>query len=497
MGYSDLGCYGSEINTPSIDRLAKEGVRFTHFYSNPRSCPSRASLLTGLYSVRTGVGNMDSDFGVPGYRGFLNRQCVTLGEVLGKAGYATYMSGKWHLGTKQGQWPCDRGFQHSYALLAGGSNYFHTNGMVRDHERTPTTSPDFYMTDAISDQAVEYIRENSQADRPFFLYVAYTAPHTPLQARPEDIARYTGLYDKGWDVVRQERFEKMKREGILNDDDLLSPRYPSIPEWNSLSESVQKEWAMRMSIYAAMLDVVDQGVGRILAALEATGELDNTIVMFVSDNGANPHTPNKKGAADAIPGDARSVVYYDYNWANVSNTPYLYFKRWAHEGGISVPLIVRYPPVVKAGSVCPVVSHFIDVMPTFLDFAEAEYPQTFNGKTIHPLDGVSMRKTLAGDLTPLHEVLCWEHNGNRAVRKGDWKLVSAYDDGNEEWELYDMNDDRSELHNLADRYPQIVRELEAEYAKWSRETGVIPWEKQLELAAQVAKKKTKQPKSEK
>lgn len=484
MGYSDLGCYGSEIHTPSIDRLAREGMRFTHFYSNPRSCPSRASLMTGLYSAKAGVGNMDSDFGVPGYHGFLNCQCVTLAEVLETAGYTTYMTGKWHLGTKPGQWPCDRGFQHSFALLAGGSNYFHTKGMVCGKERIQITDPDFYMTDAISDKAVEYIRQNTESETPFFMYVAYTAPHTPLQARPADIAKYAGHYDQGWDIVRKERFAKMKREGILCAEDELSPRYPSIPEWNSLSEVQKKDWALRMSIYAAMLDVVDQGVGRILTELEATGKLDNTIVMFVSDNGANPHVPNKKAPADAIPGDARSVVYYDYNWANVSNTPYHFFKRWTHEGGISVPLIIRYPATVKAGSICSVVGHFIDVMPTLLDFAGTTYPLAFNGKNIHSLDGVSLRKTLSGDVTPVHNVLCWEHNGNRAVRKGNWKLVSSYDD-EQKWELYNLETDRTEMHNLIELHPEIAHELEAEYLKWSHETGVLTWEEQLKLAAEA------------
>ncbi|HOB75825.1 MAG TPA: arylsulfatase [Phycisphaerae bacterium] len=475
LGFSDLGCYGSEIATPNLDRLAAEGMRFTRFYNAGRCCSTRAALLTGQYPHRTGIGHMTANRGLPGYQGFLNDRCITLAEGLGPAGYECWMSGKWHVGAIRPHWPLDRGFARYFGLIGGANSYFGAwpgRLMLVDNEPFQPGGEGYYITDAITDRALRYLDDRPRNDRPFFLYVAYTAPHAPLHARPEDIARYRGKYDVGWDVIRQRRYERLRELGLIDGRWPLSPRDPGAPAWSAASD--RDRWSLRMAVYAAQVDRMDYGIGRILQKLRDLGLEQNTLVMFLSDNGGDSEEIDES-LPGAPPGHPDSSVGYGLPWANVSNTPFRQFKRTVHEGGIATPLIVRWPAVLKnVGRVTPEVGHVIDILPTCLEAAGVAYPQTHNGRPIAPPDGRSLLATLRGERREGHTYLFWEHEGNRAVRNGKWKLVAQHAGP---WELYDLEADRTELNDLADRYPEQVRALAARYEQWAAEVGVVPWEK--------------------
>jgi len=502
MGYSDLGCYGGEVRTPNLDGMAAKGIRFTQFFNTARSCPSRASMLTGLHPHLANVGHMaDRRHEVDGYLGDLSRNAVTLAEALKPAGYSTYMSGKWHV-TNQvdepGNWPRDRGFDEYYGIIAGCANYFNPGTLTRNDERIETPPGDYYLTDAISEEAVKQLRAHMEEkpDRPFFQYVAYTAPHWPLHAQPEDIARYKGRFDRGWDVLRQERLDRMVKMGIIHPNWKLSPRDASQPEWE---KAEHKEWEVRrMEVYAAQIDRMDQGIGRILDTLRDAGQLENTLVIFLADNGAcaegidegaakwlipfhqgaslemRDGTPVRFGNDPArMPGGEDTYQSYGVPWANVSNTPFREYKHWVHEGGIATPFIVHWPAGISAqGELRHQPAQLPDIMATCLDVAGAEYPKTCNGHDIKHLEGFSMVPAFAGDPFA-REVLYWEHEGNRAVRKGNWKLVCKYPG---DWELYDMAEDRTELNDLSAAHPEIVEELSSLYDVWAKRCGVLPWE---------------------
>jgi arylsulfatase A-like enzyme len=363
MGFSDVGCYGGEIRTPNIDSLAKDGIRFTQFYNTARCCPTRASLLTGLYPHQTGVGHMvDNPKALPGYTGDLNTGCVTLAEVLRSAGYSTYMSGKWHvtpLTESKHNWPLQRGFDHHYGIIHGAASYFDPVTLTRDNERVEA-GENYYFTDAIADNAVAYIKTAASAQKPFFLYTAFTAPHWPLHAKPQDIARYKGRYKDGWDALREERRKKMIELGIVRSSWPMTERDPSVPAW---TDTKQKEWQQsRMEVYAAMVDSLDQNVGRILDSLRSTGQTQNTLVLFLVDNGgcaeelgpnaAGVHVSQKTHKGEPVrrgndpsvaPGPEDTYQSYGVPWANASNTPFRLYKHWVHEGGISSPLTEAGP----------------------------------------------------------------------------------------------------------------------------------------------------------
>ena len=511
MGYSDIGCYGSEIRTPSLDGLAEGGVRFTQMYNCARCCPSRASLLTGLYPHQAGVGHMVGDRGeeFPGYRGFLQENCVTIAEALGRAGYRTRMSGKWHVGghyqpNKPDTWtpgddghplPIQRGFEEHWGMVGGGGSYFNTPFVYHNDTRV-IPGDGFYLTDEISDNAVRMIDDVGRTDDPFFLYVAYTAPHWPLHALPEDIAKYEGTYrNRGWDDVRTARHEELKGMGVLDAKWDISPRDEQSPPWADVPKKL-KDWEdLRMAVYAAQIDRMDQGVGRILAKLAELGVEDDTLVMFVSDNGGcaeflaedvsrpQPHRyripthdgrPVHVGNTPALrPGPDDTFMSYDLPWANASNTPFRLYKHWVHEGGISTPFIVRWPGKASAGAIRHQPMHFIDLMATCLDAAGAEYPEEFNGHEITPLEGESLLGAFEGDAWSRERPIFWEHEGNRAVRVDNWKLVSKYPGG---WELYDMNEDRTELVDLAAKSADRVKAFAKMYDDYAARAKVLPWE---------------------
>lgn len=471
MGYSDIGCYGSEIETPNLNALAAAGTRFTQFYNTARCCPTRASLLTGLHPHQAGVGHMVQDRQLPGYRGFLNDRCVTIAEVLKKGGYRTALSGKWHVGENRPHWPVDRGFEESYSLINGAANYFRQNNntLVRNDQRIQAPE-DWYITDAISDHAVQFVETMTGGEQPLFLYVAFTAPHWPLHAPPEVIAKYRGKYKHGWDAVRRERHARMIEMGIVDAKWPLTPRDPSVPAWEDAAD--HDELDLRMAVYAAQIDRMDQGIGRIIEALKKQGQLENTLILFLADNGGCAEVIDRSVDKDAPTGTADSFRSYGVGWANASNTPFRRYKHWVHEGGISTPLIAHWPAVIKK----PVITHqpgqLVDLMATCVDVAGAEYPREFNGKEIQPLQGRSLKPVFNGEKWDQERLLFWEHEGNRAIRRGDWKLVALH---GKPWELYDLSKDRTEVNNVAADHPELVEELKELYQSWADRSSVVPW----------------------
>ena len=472
MGFSDIGCYGSEIATPNLDRLAAGGLRFTQFYNTARCCPTRAALLTGLYQHQAGIGHMVGDDGLPAYRGFLNDRCVTIAEALGRGGYRTYMAGKWHVGERPPHWPRQRGFERFFGLVSGASNFWRLDKgrqMAIDDEPYVPVGEDFYMTDAFTDHAVKFIEEHGKSDKPFFLYLPYTAPHWPLHAWPEDIAKYRGKYLEGWDALRRARHQRMIDMGIVKSDWPLTPRDPDAPVWENVKNKRMRD--LKMAVYAAQIDRMDQNIGRVMQAVRTIGAEANTLVLFLADNGGCAEEVNR-GTKGVPPGPADSFLSYGLPWANASNTPFRLYKHWVHEGGISTPLIAYWPAVIKqGGKITPQTGHLIDIMATCLDVSGTDYPETHKGKPITPLEGKSLLPILKGKQRKGHDVIYWEHEGNRAVRQGKWKIVSRHPG---DWELYDLEADRTELNDLAPDHPDKVKQLARLYQAWAHRVGAMP-----------------------
>ncbi len=517
MGYSDLGCYGGEIATPNLDSLAAKGLRFTQFYNTARCCPTRASLLTGLYPHQAGVGHMTEDRGRDGYRGVLNRQSVTIPEVLRPAGYRSYMCGKWHVtpftGLKgdRSTWPLGRGFEKFYGTLAGAGSFYDPTTLCRqDKHITVANDPDYrpdsyYYTDALSDNAVSFLRQHKAEtpDQPFFLYVAYTSAHWPMHAPPEAIAKYRGRFDSGYAPVREARLRRMKEIGLVPADIELSP---GSDDWANVTD---RAWEARCKeVYAAMIETMDAGIGRIVAQLKNAGQFDNTLILFLQDNGAcaekvgrteNPPDPGNlkpmgpdqlqskvqppmqtrdgrwvKSGPGVMPGPADTYVAYGRGWANVSNTPFREYKHWTHEGGISTPLIAHWPAGIRgdrAGKLERQPGHLIDIMATCVDLSGATYPTEVSGQPIKPREGVSLRPAFEGNSLGRTQPLFWEHESNRAVRDGDWKLV-AKEDG--PWELYNIAVDRTESHDLSASEPSRAKALAAQWDAYAARANVLP-----------------------
>jgi arylsulfatase A-like enzyme len=510
MGFSDIGCYGGEIETPNLDRLAANGLRYSQFYNTARCSPSRASLLTGLHPHQTGIGILTYSNGPEGYAGNLNKRCVTIAEVLKQQQYRTYLSGKWHIAQSltapTDAWPLQRGFEHFYGTIIGAGSFYHPTTLTRGNENIEheyENDSSFFYTDAISDQAASFIRQHKKesAGAPFFQYVAYTAPHWPLHAHEEDIVKYKGRFDAGWDKLREKRLERLVDDGILHPGWKLTDRDPTQPPW---TEAQQREWTLRcMEVYAAQIDRMDQGIGRIVAALEETGQLDNTLLIFLSDNGAcaedipegvtaqelvdlmiakastRDGKPVRFGNDPTImPGGEDTYQSYGTAWANLSNTPFRLYKHWIHEGGIATPFIVHWPRgIEEKGGLRHDPHQLPDIMATIIEVTGAEYPEEFNGNSILPCEGESMVPSFSSQAVQ-RGPLFWEHEGNAAVRVGKWKLVRKYPGP---WELYDMDLDRTELHDLSAEHPDRVAKMKDQYEKWANRCGVIPREKILEL----------------
>lgn len=512
LGYSDLGCYGGEIETPNIDRLAQNGVRMTQLYNSARCCPTRASLMTGLYPHQTGVGFMTADNGKPGYRGFLNDRCVTTASLLQTAGYKTYLSGKWHL-RGAGDLECtptNRGFDEFYGPFRDYASFYREDLYFRlpeGREPIEQSSDSFYATNAITDYALHFLDDARKNAKPYYLYLAYNAPHFPLQAPVELIDKYAEEYEKGWDHIREERFAKMMASGLISKNFDLSerglvPEVPNrnkdskyfgqqIPAWDSLDHDRQKDLARRMATFAAMIEIVDRNVGRVVEDLKANGELENTCIFFLSDNGAcaewdpygfddDPYPQNKLYKGDELKEIGQKGTFHSYGtaWANASNAPFSSYKHYTYEGGISSPAIVHFPSSVKAsGSINRETQHVMDVAATILDLADVRYPEKWKGETLYPIEGQSLLPLIEGRATSSRP-LYFEHEGNRGVRDGKWKLV--WTNYEKQWELYDIQKDRTETRNIARSHPNKVANLSKQWHVWAerclveKEKIVIP-----------------------
>ncbi|GAB3956174.1 arylsulfatase [Spirosoma harenae] len=516
LGFSDLGCYGSEIQTPNLDFLASNGIRYTQFYNTSRCCPTRASLLTGLYNHQAGIGKMTELENQPGYQGHLTDNTVTLAEVLKTAGYNTAMSGKWHVSNTTvqkdpkeqlawlnhqkdygdfaplDQYPTHRGFDKYFGNIWGVVDFFDPFSLVSGTKPIKNVPKNYYHTDAINDTAVAYIKSYAKSSAPFFLYVAETAPHWPLHALPEDIAHYKDRYKGGWDAIRQARYQKMIKLGLVDPAKTkISERFKSEQSWESNSD---KDWdAHAMAVHAAMIDRMDQGIGRIINTLRETGQLDNTLILFLSDNGASSENCAAYGPGfdrpsetrngqkivfdvkkEVIPGPQTTYSSIGQRWANVANTPYTYWKAESYEGGVHTPLIAFWPSGIKAkkGSFSAQVGHVMDFMSTFVDLAGATYPKTYKGHTITPTTGISLLPSFQGKAAVGHASLFNEHFGARSVRAGDWKLVSATRDTT--WQLFNLSADKSETQDVAAQYPDKVRQLKAHWQAWAQSHQVFP-----------------------
>jgi arylsulfatase len=489
MGYSDLGCYGGEIETPNIDQLAEDGLRFTQFYNQGRCCPTRATLMTGLQPHQVGIGHMTAPPGKPlgftgPYQGYLNDRCTTLAEVLKDAGYRTIMTGKWHLGAdRKACWPLQRGFEKYYGCLSGAINYFKPGGdraLTEGNEPTPVPE-DFYATDTFTDKAIEYIDQVTgrqtggqgdaqQVDQPFFLYLAYNAPHWPLNAKWDDYLKYRGKYKDGWRALMEARNEKQRQLGILRDG--TQPAEHPGPEWESLTPRQRDRLDAVMAAYAGCLDSVDQNVGRLVSHLRSIGQLDNTVIFFLSDNGACQEGGRFGNGDEAMvkdpPLETVAGVRIGLNWAGACNTPYRKYKHFVHEGGACTPMIAHWPngiPTRDRGKLVRETAYLEDFMATVIDLSGGAYPST-----LPPALGNSITPLLAGQRKPIHdEPLFWEHEGNAAVRMGHWKLVREYE---KPWELYDLSQDRTELNDLSAEKPKLRDRLIAMWEAWAKDTGV-------------------------
>ncbi|QDV68005.1 Arylsulfatase [Rosistilla carotiformis] len=447
LGFADFGAYGSEIETPQIDRLAERGIRFSQFYNTAKCHSSRISLLTGQYSHYAGESDMA--------RG------VTIAQVLGAAGYATSMTGKWHL---DGQ-PTDYGFQQYWGHLSGSTDFFAGDQTFRLNGKPWNDfGEDFYTTDANVDFSIQFLDNASKTGKPFFHYIAFNAPHYPLQARKDDIKKYLGRYDAGWEVLRQQRFAKQKQLGMFPENAQLPPLPKHVPAWDSLSDKQRQFEAFRMAVYAAMVDCVDRQVARMVAYLKKSGQYDNTLILICSDNGACPF--ERSGKLEIPPWKADSFLLYDASWATVGNTPFKHYKQTQHEGGISSPLIVSWPGrIEQVGTWNDEPSHLIDILVTCIDVAQTHYPDRAE---INPLQGISLLPLLRGEARKGHDALFFEYGGCRALRQGDWKLVSFY---RNRWELYDLSTDRMEQHDLAEQFPERVAEMKDRWEQIARGAG--------------------------
>ncbi|MCH5598983.1 arylsulfatase [Niabella ginsengisoli] len=487
MGFSDIGCYGGEVQTPNINNLAKEGIRYKQFYNAARCCPTRASLVTGLYPHQAGMGWMAAaDLGTPAYQDNLNNECVTIAEVLKPAGYSTYMTGKWHLtnerkidGYVTDNWPVQRGFDRYFGIIPGGANYY--TPIIYSNNKRYKAPENFYLTDAISDTSVKYIQEHftGNADNPFFMYVAYTSPHWPLHAPKEVIEKYKNTYSKGWDATREARFKRQKEIGLFDNDTKLTPRDARVPAWSTLDEKAKEEMSMRMAIYAAQIDIMDQGIGRIVNSLKELGQLDNTLILFLSDNGACAEYISS-GKSKAVDGTEETFESYRINWANVSSTPFKEYKHFTHEGGIATPLIVHWPDGVKKDLNNHFVTeygHLTDIMATCADVAKATYPATFEGHEIVPMQGKSLAPHFVGKSNNRGKVY-WEHEANIALRDGKWKLVAKTEEDNQFSEsglqLYNMETDPTEMNDLSKQQPERVQSMYKEWNSWAHSIGAFP-----------------------
>jgi arylsulfatase len=532
MGYGDIGAFGSEIKTPNIDKLASQGMSFTNYHVGAACAPTRAMLMTGVDNHMAGMGNMleiqsDNQFGKPGYEGHLNDKVVTLATRLQDAGYHTYMVGKWHLGKSPTTIPHAKGFERSFALMeSGADNYvempysalYEKVHYFEDDKSVSLPTENYFSTDHYTKKMIDYIGSNHKDGKPFLAYVSYQAVHHPYQAPKKDIDKYKGMYDKGWHVIRKARLEKQKKLGITSQEAVLNTDYDAtslvnfqLPKWDSLSEEEKRFSARSMEVYAGMADNMDQNIGKLIAYLKEIGEYENTLIIFLSDNGSDPSKqpffPGFKAwyekhyeytYIEDYKGDFSNMgqkgTYTDFGpgWAAAANTPNSYYKTFSTEGGLRVPFVASFPGVIPQGKKSNTFAFIKDLAPTILEFAGVEYKgNSYNGKAINPITGTSMVKTLKGESDKVHpetETIGYELAGSSAMFKGKYKMViNLPPKGTGKWELYDIETDPAEMKNLATKMPELVTELKAAYAAYEKENGVVPVPDGYDPQAQAAK----------
>lgn len=502
LGFSDIGIYGSEIETPNIDQLARDGLLFSQFYAAGTCSPSRSMLLTGVDHHRAGLGNMiehmaGNQKGMPGYEGYLNDGVVTVSERLQSAGYRTYMAGKWHLGMTEETSPAQRGFDRSFVLLNGGASHFDQRGLdgrtdpapyAEDGEKTDLPDDFGYSTDFYTRKMMAYISGGKDSDTPFFGYLAYTAPHWPLQAPQRDIDKYAGVYDGGWLAIQTARLERLKASGIVPSSATLPAIITDMPSWDALSDKERRIEARRMEIYAAMVDHMDQQIGVLIAHLKAEGVYDNTVIVFLSDNGAEGaplyKLPMFKTWMDSFDnrlenmGRQNSYVYYEERWAQVGMTPLRLYKGLASDGGMHVPAFVAYPGLANGGEQYDGVLSIMDIAPTLLELAGLDpSTATFEGRDYAPIQGKSMASLLAGEVEALRTAedgLGFELFNKRGYRRGKWKAVNMHPPwGTDAWQLFDTSVDPGETVDVALRFPEVLAQLVTAWDAYAAANGVI------------------------
>ncbi|MBD2181608.1 arylsulfatase [Aerosakkonema funiforme] len=506
MGYSDVGAFGGEISTPNIDALARGGMKFTNFHAGAACSPSRSMMLTGIDNHLVGLGTMAEDLterqkGNPGYEGYLNDRVVTLPTLLKDAGYNTYMVGKWHLGHDEGHFPSDKGFTQSFSLIQGAATHFSQMGYspgspiatYKSNGKDAQLPANFYSTDFYTNKLIEFINQNRRDNKPFFIYGAFTSPHDPLQAPQQYIRKYMGKYDIGWDRIREQRFQRLKQLGIIPNNLQLPPRQPGVPAWDSLTPEKKRYNAKLMAIYAGMVDNLDTNIGRLIAHLKSIGEYENTIFVFMSDNGAAAHDFaaghkefedwfKKEGINNSYEniGNKNSFVAYGEGWADVSATPHYGFKGRVYEGGIRVPAIFYYPKAIKAGTKTTAFASVMDFMPTFLDYAGFKHPGTnYQGRPILPMNGRSLRPLLEGKAARIYgenDAIGFElfGDGNRALFMGDWKVLRVNKPrGDNQWKLFNIAQDPRELVDLGKQYPDKLNKMISLYEQYEKDKGVV------------------------
>ena len=498
MGYSDIGCYGGEISTPNLDKLASSGIRFTQFYNTARCCPTRASLMTGLYPHEAGVGHLTGRNMGEGYQGYLNDQCVTIPQLLTQEGYFTAMAGKWHAGNLRSAWPENRGFQRffgihnyvdSYFKVLNNCEVFEDGEIVIPQKDNPDLyaedGKEWYTTDVFTSRAMGYIDEALADGKPFFQYVAYNAPHWPLEAHDAVIDKYLDKYDEGYEDLRVEKYRKMIEMGLVLPGWQL-PDQPT-PDWQSLTDSAREDTRFRRAIYAAQVEIMDENIGRLLNHLKERDVFNNTLIIFLSDNGccAEPHNQifgyqwginTKWNYGEWRRNSARAGASQGEIWSVASNSPFRLHKRYTHEGGIATPLILHWPEGIKSPDRFEwTPGHLVDIMPTILELSGAKYPDSWNGAEIKKARGVSLVPVIKGREAKKHDVIYWEHEGRGAIRKGDWKLVNLVARDDSQWELYDLGKDRTETNNLREEYPDLANELLLLWKEWAVDSNVLPW----------------------
>jgi arylsulfatase len=495
LGYADIGCFGGDISTPNIDALASAGIRFSRFHTAPMCAPTRAMLLTGNDNHIAGIGRQALSTQVFGYEGYLTNRVATIPELLEEKGYHTYMAGKWHLGNDRDANPYEKGFERSFVMLEGVGNHYNSQGMFKgipvshytEDGKTATWPEGSYSTNLYTDKLISYIEQNKEDKRPFFAYAAYTSPHWPLQVDKEYWKKYEGRYDKGYDQLKEDRLESLKKAGMIPENAVLPPTHPSVRPWDSLSESERKRESRKMELYAGMVDNLDENIGRIITYLKEIGAYENTLIIFMSDNGAagedyyndprirpyiNPYFINDYETM----GEPNSLISYGPQWAEAGSSPFRYYKEYATNGGIIAPMIISGPFVEKHNEINDDFLTVMDIAPTLYEIAQVNYPSAFNGNKLFPLKGNSLISFVSGKTNTIHTndyVFGLEHSGNTMLRKGSWKIANFSDPFSlSEFELYNLDEDLGEIHDLKKLNPEKYQELFQEWTNFASEIQV-------------------------